>query len=377
MSTDDIQRRLGAEPQRLRTPSAPVEAVIDRARAARARRRSALIAAAAALAVAGVATPILVAGASGRDDPAGGSAMISVNAPRLDAHGGTVFSGVDDGKKWSVSVPAGACASRQGELNACGPGLDVRHDNPADIGSAAFTASPIRYWVRLRPDVARLTVDLTDAEQLTLTPATIGNTPAAMFELTRRVGITRIAAYAADGGMIAYSIPYQSPTDAKIAMWYRPGETPAQPQAAGTITSTIHGAVNRLFKGGPSVTMQVHTGPFGICYTIQQASNNQQPVPVTTCRPLPTTQPRANTTDDGIPSDGLWWVALGGLVDNNVDHVDFILSTGTFRVPVTRIGGFTFAVCIAGTGESGFTNIGRTAYDAADHVLTYTPQPIK
>lgn len=378
MSTDDIQRRLGAEPQRLRTPSAPpVEAVIDRARTARARRRSTFTAAVAALAAAAAATPILATGAPWRDHPGGRSATISVNAPHLDAHGGTVFSGVDDGKKWSVSVPAGTCASRQGEINACGPGPDAQHGSPADIGSTVFTASPVTYWVHLRPDVAHLTVELTDAEQLTLVPATIGNTPAAMFELTRRVGITRITAYAPDGSMIAYSIPYQGPADAKIAMWYRPGETPTQPQAAGTITSTIHGAVNKLYKGGPSVTVQVNTGPFGICYTTRQLSGDQQPVPVTSCRPLPTSRPITTTTDDGIPSDGLWWVALGGLVDNSVDHVDFNLSTGTFRVPATRIGGFTFAVGIVGTGGSGFTNISRTAYDAAGHVLTTTPQPTK
>ncbi|NUR57284.1 MAG: hypothetical protein HOV87_01020, partial [Catenulispora sp.] len=40
-NTDDIERLISAESGRLRTPAAPVEAVIGRARTVRARRRAA------------------------------------------------------------------------------------------------------------------------------------------------------------------------------------------------------------------------------------------------------------------------------------------------------------------------------------------------
>jgi hypothetical protein len=373
-----LEHRISAEPGRLTTPPAPVEAVIGRARTVRARRRATGTAALAALAVAGVAVPVLSGTGPWRHDPAGGGAAVTVNTPRIDEHGGTVFSGSTDGKKWSVSVAAGACASDDGDRVGCLRASDSEQALAAQLSSSVQTdsASPIRYRIRLRSDVARVDVDLTDGERLPLSAARVGVTRMAVFEVPRRAGIGRVTAYAADGGVIAYSIAYQSPTDAQLAMWYRPGEAATQPQAAGTITATVEGT---------AASVQVHTGPFGICYTADQHNpGDKKGFPVTFCQPLPTatTVPSAAEVvrapmGDNVPGNPPWWVALGGLVDDRVDHVDFALSSGTFRASTVRIGGFSFAVCIVDFGKTGFTMIGRTFYDAAGHVLSYEPAPIK
>lgn len=380
MSIEDLQHRISAEPGRLPAPPAPVEAVIGRARAVRARRRATRTAALAVVAVAGVATPVLAGVGPGRDgSAAGGGAAVSVNPPKVDKHGGTVFSGSADGKKWSVSVAAGRCATDDGDLFGCLHGWAPGQGAAADLFSTfqSYTSAPIKYRIRLRPDVARADVDLTDGERLSLTPAKILDTPIAVFEVPRRVGISRVTAYGADGRVVAYSIAYQSPTDAQLAMWYRPDETPTQPVAAGTITATL--------KGVPA-NVEVHTGPFGICYTIQHQNSpdDKKMVPNTTCQPLPSATtpappagPDHGPMGDDLPSNAPRWVALGGLVDNGVDHVDFALSTGTFRASTVRIGGFSFAVCIIDFGANGFTMIGRTFYDASGHVLSYEPSPVK
>ena len=381
MSIEDLQHRISAEPGRLPAPPAPVEAVIGRARAVRARRRATRTAALAVVAVAGVATPVLAGAGPWRDgSAAGGGAAVSVNPPKVDKHGGTVFSGSADGKKWSVSVAAGGCATGDGDLfDYCLQGRAAGQGAAADLASTVqtYTSAPIKYRIGLRADVARADVDLTDGERLSLTPAKILDTPMAAFEVPRRVGISRVTAYGADGRVVAYSIAYQSPTDAQLAMWYRPDETPTQPLAAGTITATV--------KGVPA-NVEVHTGPFGICYTIQHPNSpdDKKKVPNTTCQPLPSAttpappaSPDRGPMGDNLPSNAPWWVALGGLVDNGVDHVDFALSTGTFRVSTVRIGGFSFAVCIVAFGTNGFTMIGRTFYDASGHVLSYEPSPVK
>lgn len=379
MSIEDLEHRISAEPGRLPAPPAPVEAVIGRARAVRARRRATRTAALAVVAVAGVATPVLTGVRPWQQHAAdGGGPSVTVNTPRIDKHRGTVFSGSTDGKKWSVSVAAGTCAADDGDFVGCLRASDSEQVLAAQLSSNVQTdsASPIRYRIRLRADVARVDVDLTDGERLPLTAARIGDTRIAVFEVPRRAGIGRVTAYAADGGVIAYSIAYQSPTDAQLAMWYRPGEAATQPTAAGTITATIKGT---------AATVQVHTGPFGICYTADhQNPGDKKAFPDTFCQPLPTATGAAPTADavrapmgDNVPGNPPWWVALGGLVDDRVDHVDFGLSTGTFRASTVHIGGFSFAVCIVDFGTKGFTMIGRTFYDAAGHVLSYEPSPIK
>ncbi|GAA2030862.1 hypothetical protein GCM10009839_33370 [Catenulispora yoronensis] len=380
MSIEDLQHRISAEPGRLSAPPAPVETVIGRARAVRARRRATGTAALAVVAVAGVATPVLAGVGPWRDGSAvGGGAAVSVNPPKVDKQGGTVFSGSADGKKWSVSVAAGRCATDDGDLFGCLQGWAPGPGAAAELASTfqTYTSAPIKYRIRLRPGVARADVDLTDGERLSLTPAKIVDTPMAAFEVPRRVGISRVTAYGADGRVVAYSIAYQSPTDAQLAMWYRPDETPTQPVAAGTITATV--------KGVPA-NVEVHTGPFGICYTIQHQNSpdDKKKVPNTTCQPLPSattpappTGPDRAPMGDNVPSNAPWWVALGGLVGNGVDHVDFALSTGTFRASTVRIGGFSFAVCIVELGAKGFSMVGRTFYDASGHVLTYEPSPVK
>ncbi len=61
-------------------------------------------------------------------------------------------------------------------------------------------------------------------------------------------------------------------------------------------------------------------------------------------------------------------------MDGLTDHVDYELNTGTVRVPVVHIGGYSFAVCFE---DYGFTVLGKTTYDASGQVIDHTHMPAK
>lgn len=184
-------------------------------------------------------------------------------------------------------------------------------------------------------------------------------TRVALFELPRRVGITGLSAYSADGTLTSYAIPYQSPDAAEVAMWYGPGEKPTIREASGTITG-------RTATGAPA-SVQVHIGPFGICYTVQRA---EPQFPVTNCTPPDATAAGEKTlrSGDAVPASLPAWVALGGEVSRNVDHVDFEVTSGTYRAQPVHIGDYTFAVCFL---DPGFSFVSRTLYDASGTVLDH------
>lgn len=354
----DLQRHLDEELNRLQPRPLPAEAVYERARAIRHTRRvrgaaGALVTAA----VLGMSLPVL-GSMKPWQSAAGGGNAVTVNAPHTDKKGRYVFSGSEEGKHWSVTVAPGDCLSRTDFVIACGSGAI---DDPAAFTDAATTTpgSPTKYAVYFRSDIARIDVGLSDGEQVVLSPGTVHSNKVALLVVPSKIGISRIDAYANDGSLVAYSIPFQADGMAHIAMWYSPGETPTQSEASGTITG-------RTPQGKPA-SVDVRIGPFGICYTVAQRPEPRA-ISATNCRPL-----TALGSDD-VPPRSLDWLALGGRVDGLVDHVDYELTTGTIRAQVVHIDRYSFAVCFA---DFGFQELGKTAFDASGNVLAYSLPPTK
>lgn len=350
-----LRHHLDDELNRLQPRPVPAEAVYGRARAIRHARR---MRAAGALATAALlGTGLAVLNPVGlRLGAAGGGNTVTVNAPHTDAKGRSVFSGSEEGKHWSVAVAPGACPSTGDFGVACswGPG-----DDPAEFAFSTSAGSATTYAVFFRSDIARIGMTLDDGEQVTLVPGTVRGHRVGLVVVPPKSGITRLDAYAADGSLVSYSIPFQADGIAHFAMWYQPDQTPSQPEASGTITGTT--------PKGQKASVGVRIGPFGFCYTVAQRPTLGAP-PTTTCRPL-----TALGSDD-VPPRSLDWVALGGRVDGLTDHVDYELNTGTVRVPVVYIGGYSFAVCFE---DYGFSVLGKTTYDASGHVISHTQTPAK
>jgi hypothetical protein len=356
--TDDelsLQRHLDEELNRLQPGPVPTEAVYSRAGAIRHTRRMWAAGVLTTAAVLGTALPVL--GSMGlRQSAAGGANAIAVNAPHTDMNGRYVFSGSQEGKRWSVTVAPGSCPTAEDFTAACSgrPG-----DDPAEFAYAGSADSPTTYAVFFRSEIARIDVGFSDGEQVPLLPGIVRGNRVALLVVPPKIGITRVDAYAADGSPVAYSIPFAADGLAHFAMWYHPDQTPTQPEASGTITGVTQ-------KGKPA-SVDVRIGPFGICYTVAQRPALGATAD-TNCRPL--TAPES----DDVPARRLDWVALGGRVDSRVDHVDFELSTGTIRVQAVRIGGYSFAVCF---DDYGFQTLGETSYDASGHVIDHEQTPTK
>lgn len=351
-----LERRLDEELNQLQPRPVPSEAVYGRARAIRRKRRVWAAGAVATATVLGASVPVLGPTRLGLGHSAAGSGnSVTVNAPRTDTKGRSVFSGSEDGKRWSVAVAPGGCPSG-GFAAACNgqPG-----DDPAEFSYFASTGSPTTYAVFFRSDVARIDVALSDGEQVTLLPGTVRGNRVGLVVIPPKIAITRLDTYTADGSLVAYSIPFQTDGVAHFAMWYRPGESAAQPEASGTITGTT--------PKGTKASVGVRIGPFGICYTVAQRPTSGA-TPITNCLPLTTQE------SDDVPPRNFDWVALGGRVDGRADHTDFKMSTGTIRVPVVYIGMYAFTVCFE---DYGFTTVGRTTYDTFGNVLSYTQTPTK
>ena len=350
-----LEHHLTHELDQLQPRPVPTEAVHGRARAIRRTRR---VWAAGTLATAAVlGTGLSVLNPMGlRLSADGGGNTVTVNAPHTDAKGRSVFAGSEEGKRWSVAVAPGECPSHDGFAEACSgsPGND-----PVELAAATSAGSTTTYAVFFRSDIARIDMTLSDGEQVTLLPGTVHGNRVALLVMPPKIGITRAGAYAADGRLVAYSISFQADGVAHLAMWYLPDETPMQPEASGTITGTT--------PKGQKASVDVHIGPFGFCYTVTQRPTPGA-IPATNCRPL--TAPGS----DDVPPRDLDWVALGGRVDGQANHVDFELSTGTVRVPVVHIGGYSFAVCFE---DYGFTVLGKTTYDASGQVIDHTQLPAK
>ncbi|MEY9928835.1 hypothetical protein ABH926_003474 [Catenulispora sp. GP43] len=348
--TDDelaLRRHLDEELNRLQPRPVPTEAVYGRARAIRHTRRVWAAGALAVAAVLGTSLPVL--GSMGLRHSAAGGPGVTVNAPHVDSKGRYVFSGSAAGKRWTVTAPPGECPSGVDSTVVCAgsPGPD-----PADFSFTASAGSPTVYTVFFGAKTTRVDMAFSDGEEVVLLPGVLSGRQVAMVEVPPQLGIARVEAYAADGSPLAYSIPFQANGMAHFATWYQPGQTPTQAEASGTITGTT--------QSGTYASVEVRIGPFGVCYTVAQPPAAGS-VPTTNCRRLSASE------SDGVPPRAFEWVALGGQVDNRVDHVDFALNTGTIHVKAVRIGGYSFAV---GFTNYGFEALGRTEYDASGHAIS-------
>ena len=219
--TDDelaLQRYLDEELNRLQPRPVPSEAVYGRARAIRHTRRVWAAGTVAAAAVLGTTFPVLGTMGPWHNAAAGGAA-VTVDAPHTDQKGRYVFSGSAAGKHWTITAVPGVCPSGAGSTAVCGesPG-----SGPADFSSIASAGSPTQYTVFFGTKTTRLDMVFSDGEEVVLLPGVTQGRRAAMVEVPRQLGIVRLDAYAADGSLIAYSVPFQADGLAQFVMWYQP-----------------------------------------------------------------------------------------------------------------------------------------------------------
>lgn len=289
-----LRHHLDDELNRLQPHPVPTEAVYSRARAIRHTRRAWAAGALATAAVLGTSLPILGSGL--RQSAAGGGNTVTVNTPHTDAKGRSVFSGSEGGRHWSVTIAPGECPSTEDFSEACN---GAPANDPAEFGFSESTRST-NYAVFFRSDIARIDMTLGDGQEVTLLPATVRGNRVGLVLVPPKTAIARVDAYAADGSLVAYSIPFQTDGVAHFAMWYKPDQLPTQPEASGTITGTT--------PKGQKASVDVRIGPFGFCYTVAQ---RPLPNPMSTTNCVPLTSPGS----DDVPPRNFDWVALGSRVD--------------------------------------------------------------
>lgn len=271
----ELRARLHGELTRVRPPAPPVDAVLTRGRALRARRRRRAGAGLAVLAAAAVGVALTAPGAP----PSHRAPTVTLNVPDPRAPGGVFASGTAAGRPWRLAardiadpgpdcLPAVLLDGHDGDLLAAGRTGPV----PPITNVAFLTQAPARpgaafVFVQLRPDVTRVTARLGSGRTLVVRPVTVTRCGEpfrlAGFASGPR-GVRVITAYARTGGREDYTPPPGTfgqpilpPGRVSAGLWSNSGAG-TRVDAAGRIGS---GRIGRL-----SWTVSVTLGGEGQCY---------------------------------------------------------------------------------------------------------------
>lgn len=351
LSDEDVLRaRLAEEMGRIAPGEPPIDDVVRRGRAARGRRHTAIASGAVAVAV---GAALLGYQQARVPAPAGqGRHPVTVDAPHRDATGKPVWSGSVNGKPWSATVdPHTGCVLSFGSCPAEFPAPT----DPLEFSASSDSFGPDKYIGMFRADTARVEVVLRGGENLSLQPLEVNGKRLVLFETPHAFGMESVSAFAADGTELGYSIPFNQPDSTSMTVtWYRPGETPTQPEASGRIAS---GTVD-----GHNWSVEVRIGPFGVCFlstgTVTGTGTD------TACNRLDATPPMAPSSSSGTVDGTTWHYSE---VDGRIDHLDIALSDGTItRVTPTRLAGRSFASYVL---SPNIRVLSTTAYDSAGRKL--------
>lgn len=353
LSDEDVLRaRLAEEFGRIVPGQAPMDEVVRRGRVARGRRHMAIASGAVVVAV---AAALLGYQQARVPAPAGqGRHAATVDAPHRDATGGPVWSGSVNGKRWSATVdPHTGCIPSFG---TCPAGFPAPTDEPVEFSASSDSFDPDKYMGILRADSARVEVVLRGGGRLSLQPMEMNGKRLVLFETPHAFGMESVSAFAADGTELGYSIPFNQPDSASMTVtWYRPGETPTQPEASGQIAS---GTVD-----GHRWSVEVRIGPFGVCFLATGTGTGTGTD--TACNRLDAPAPMAPSSTSGTVDGTRWHYSE---VDGRIDHLDVALSDGTTtRVTPTRLAGRSFASYVL---SPNIRVLSTTAYDSTGHQLT-------
>jgi len=349
---DVLQARLADEIGRIAPGEPPIDDVVRRGTTAIGRRRAAI---ASGLVVVGLGAALFGYQPERVPAPAGqGRPAVTVDAPHRNAAGDPVWSGSVNGEPWTATVDqSSGCVMSFG---IC-PGDFSAPDEPLDLSASSDSVGPDKYVGTFRADTARIEVLLRDGERLTMEPVDVHGKRIVLFETPHAFGMKLVSAFAADGTEIAYSVPFNEPNAMSMAVtWYRPGDTPTQPEVSGQIAS---GTVD-----GQSWSVDVRIGPFGVCFLSTGTGAGTGAGTDAACSKLDASAPMSPSNSSGIVNGVTWHYSE---VDGRVDHIDVVLSDGTTtRVTPTRLAGRSFASYVV---SPDVRVVSTTSYDSAGRQL--------
>src|SRR5215472_5915513 len=262
LQADYVRGRIGGALAELPAPPAPVAVVIRKGKVMRARRRVVVVAAVALAAVAAAIVPGIVHQLS-RPQPAVKPPRITVTALGKRAVNNVIAAGTINGKRWQVQLTKKrgndvGCWSQLGSDWAPSSncietvGWELKHWHTYGGPAAIWTYSPAIFGP-VEPDVARVTMRLTDGVVLNIRPVEAFGRRWIGIVLPGALAPAKVVAYSRHAE-IAHSVPYVGPyigesRDIEFLSWLPPGD-----DGPVRMTKTISG-------GG--TTWVLHTGPWG------------------------------------------------------------------------------------------------------------------
>lgn len=383
--------------------ASPIEGIIDAGRRIH-RRRQAAGGTMAVLGAAGLSLVLVVSGALGGTQGTAGPASsgkptahtgkhpITVNSAEYDTAHGLVGSGTVDGLAWRVALtdpakpwagsnyqiavgPAGGLSSPGGESMNVPPVLSddfpLRGLSEWDFENThkPYPALPI-YYVRageVPSDTGSVVVDYADGKSATFPVIVEAGKHLVAFVGPAGYDVARISAYSVNGGLIAYSVPYNVTNVSPYmidATWHRAGQ-PLPPEGSVTFKGT--------FEGSP-YTLRMTVNATGVCTDFDHGGTDK----LEGCDPAnaPTTgEDRAG----GTTSTGSTFVAYGyadpgvANVKLNLKHIiptrpDLTLVPSTAKISLNVVSklGMTFWSAVIPAGEQ---VVSYTTYDAQGKVI--------
>ena len=383
-----LRQVLREETSQIENGPAPVDAILRRGRAIRARRRGAAISCVAVLAVAVAVT----AGMQAFGPPGGPAPValpghlrghaVTLNVPDPRAPGGIFASGTADGAPWRLAVrniagpapwclPAVMLNSRDGDVLFYQPGLTPLISNTAFVTNPDGQPGTGFAFAEVGSGVTRLIVTLRDGTRLTVRPVAV-RLCGQRFHLAGfgypAAGVAQIAAHLGHRATFSYHPPgtlfgprASAPgTFADPGLWYN--TKPGGSAASGPIGSGQAGEV--------TWRLSMSLGSGGQCYT-GSASGRGQHGQAEEC--LPVQAPPAGAALSWVPfpataADGL--TGYAGLVSPRTGYIIARFSDGTTRrlTPVDMGGRKYFGLAV-GPGA----RLARvTMYDATGRAFAST-----
>jgi hypothetical protein len=321
---EDLGERVERAVTDVRPGSAPVAAIVARGRGIRRRRYAAWAGALAVIAALVAAAPGLLR----TGEPPGPSASpLTISEPDPNARGGVIGSGTLGGRPWAVRLAGGSNPVAQATGLPATSRLGTR---PAGSAPATFhtAGSAGRRLLAgpVRPDVAYLTMQLTDGTTFTLHPATWHGHDYIGLVVPWNLAVARFTAYSRHR-QLAYAIPFPvSGNFPEVVSWLRPGA------AAPAVSSVAvaHGGDGHL---NPVWSVAVKIGPWGACLVVNVGYQGLS------CRPTGSRPPNAVTSVISVPQLGV----VAGITAPAVASIQLRLRNGyTARVQVVHAGGQGF-----------------------------------
>lgn len=375
-----LRQRLREETSQIENGPAPVDAILRRGRAIRARRRGAAVSSAAVLAVAVAVTASMQAfGTPGKPAPValpGHKVTLKVPDPR--APGGVFASGITDGRPWrlaaqNVAGPAPSCLpavllnGRNGDLIDIRAGADLVVGNWAFWNDASGQPRTGAAFAELGSRVTSLAVTLRDGTKFAVRPVSM-TLCGQQFRLAGfgypASGVRTIAVYRGAQATVTYSPPRGTFSPASPL----PADTWDNTAAASNAASGLIGV--GTVRGTPW-RLRVTLGGDGECFGVALRPAGG-PGSASICRPIGA--PPAGVSLITLPyntSSGvgvlLWYM---GTVSARTAYLRADLSdrTRSRLLPVVVAGRKYFALATAGK----ITVRRLTLYDAAGQAFAST-----